>query len=57
MNPFLEVRANLHLILILNVDNANFSIKCASNPSLYKECSIIWNETWNKDALSQVIYN
>uniref|UniRef100_A0A158Q7Q4 Cytoplasmic dynein 2 heavy chain 1 n=1 Tax=Elaeophora elaphi TaxID=1147741 RepID=A0A158Q7Q4_9BILA len=50
----MKVKANLHIILILNVDDANFSIKCSSNPSLYKECSIIWNETWNKDALSQL---
>ncbi|VDO31356.1 unnamed protein product [Onchocerca flexuosa] len=50
----MKVKANLHIILILNIDDANFSLKCSSNPSLYKECSIIWNETWNKDALSQL---
>ncbi|VDK75265.1 unnamed protein product, partial [Onchocerca ochengi] len=50
----MKVKANLHIILILNTDDANFSVKCSSNPSLYKECSIIWNETWNKDALSQL---
>ncbi|EJD73854.1 cytoplasmic dynein 2 heavy chain 1, variant [Loa loa] len=50
----MKVKANLHIILILNVDDANFSVKCSSNPSLYKECSIIWNEAWNKDALSEL---
>nr|CRZ22352.1 BMA-CHE-3 [Brugia malayi] len=50
----MKVKANLHIILILNVDDTNFSLKCSSNPSLYKECSIIWNETWNKNALSQL---
>ncbi|MCP9266202.1 DYHC2 [Dirofilaria immitis] len=50
----MKVKTNLHIILILNIDDANFAIRCSSNPSLYKECSIIWNETWNKDALSQL---
>ncbi|KAL3981550.1 Dynein heavy chain N-terminal region 2 family protein [Acanthocheilonema viteae] len=50
----MKVKANLHIVLILNVDDANFAIKCSSNPSLYKECSIIWNETWSKDALAQL---
>uniref|UniRef100_A0A915PL62 Cytoplasmic dynein 2 heavy chain 1 n=1 Tax=Setaria digitata TaxID=48799 RepID=A0A915PL62_9BILA len=50
----MKVKANLHIVLILNVDDANFTTKCSSNPSLYKECSIIWNETWNKEALSQL---
>uniref|UniRef100_A0A183CW69 AAA_8 domain-containing protein n=1 Tax=Gongylonema pulchrum TaxID=637853 RepID=A0A183CW69_9BILA len=49
-----KVKANLHVVLILNIDSADFAVKCSSNPSLYKECAVIWEETWDKSVLTQV---
>lgn len=40
----------------MNVDDTSFTMKYSSNPSLRKECSIIWNETWNSNALLQVFH-
>ncbi|VDN08033.1 unnamed protein product [Thelazia callipaeda] len=50
----LKVKVNLHIVLIMNIDDTKFSVNCSSNQSLFKECSVIWNETWNADTLLQL---
>lgn len=50
----MKVKANLHIVLIVNIDETNFFIKYSSSRSLYKECSLIWNEGWDKNTLLQI---
>ncbi|VDM42915.1 unnamed protein product [Toxocara canis] len=49
-----KVKRNMHIVLIMNVDEAGFAANCDANPSLYKECTVIWKEAWKRDTLQQI---
>ncbi|XP_076446844.1 LOW QUALITY PROTEIN: cytoplasmic dynein 2 heavy chain 1-like [Babylonia areolata] len=49
-----RVRANLHIVLIMDFTNATFTLNCESNPALYKQCTILWMEGWSKDSMTRV---
>ncbi|CEF67356.1 Dynein heavy chain domain and Dynein heavy chain, P-loop containing D4 domain and Dynein heavy chain, coiled coil stalk domain and P-loop containing nucleoside triphosphate hydrolase domain-containing protein [Strongyloides ratti] len=49
-----KVRQNLHIVVILNIDNPDFDKLLSSNPALYKECSVIWKEFWNESTLRMI---
>ena len=45
---------NLHIALIMDSSNQEFSVQCESNPALYKKCSVLWMEGWARDTMIQV---
>ena len=45
-----SVKKNLHIILIMDCTSDTFTINCESNPALYKECSVQWNENWCEES-------
>ncbi|MEQ2202446.1 hypothetical protein XENOCAPTIV_000296, partial [Xenoophorus captivus] len=38
------IQQNLHIILIMDCSNSNFTINCESNPAFYRKCSVQWME-------------
>lgn len=51
---FLGIQQNLHVVLIMDSTNSNFTINCESNPALYKKCQVLWMETWSEDSMKKV---
>ncbi|XP_066286377.1 cytoplasmic dynein 2 heavy chain 1-like isoform X1 [Branchiostoma lanceolatum] len=49
-----RIQMNLHVVLIMDCSNTNFTVMCESNPSLYKQCLVQWMEGWSKDSMLQV---
>ncbi|KAM8977653.1 cytoplasmic dynein 2 heavy chain 1 [Pelodytes ibericus] len=49
-----RVRQNLHIVLIMDCTNANFTINCESNPALYKKCSVQWMEGWSDTSMKKI---
>ncbi|XP_063807614.1 cytoplasmic dynein 2 heavy chain 1 isoform X2 [Pseudophryne corroboree] len=50
----LRVLHNLHVVLIMDCTNANFTINCESNPALYKRCSVQWMEGWSDRSMKKI---
>jgi hypothetical protein len=48
------IKTNLHVVLIMDYTNPNFSLNCESNPAFYKECSVQWLERWSKKTMIKV---
>merc|ERR1719193_169903 len=49
-----RVKANLHVVLIMDSSNPEFSLKCESNPAIFKTCTVLWMESWSKSTMTQV---
>uniref|UniRef100_A0A7E4URM5 Cytoplasmic dynein 2 heavy chain 1 n=1 Tax=Panagrellus redivivus TaxID=6233 RepID=A0A7E4URM5_PANRE len=49
-----KVKQNLHVALIMDITKPDFKSTLASNPSLYKHCSLVWRDTWMPDTLVQL---
>uniref|UniRef100_A0A0N5CE75 Cytoplasmic dynein 2 heavy chain 1 n=1 Tax=Strongyloides papillosus TaxID=174720 RepID=A0A0N5CE75_STREA len=49
-----KVKQNLHIVIILNIDNFDFNKLLTANPALYKDCSVIWKESWNESTLRTI---
>ncbi|KAH3759573.1 cytoplasmic dynein 2 heavy chain 1 [Pelomyxa schiedti] len=47
-----RLRANLHVVVIMNPRNSDFLIRCQTNPSLYSRCSIQWWDKWPAEVMS-----
>lgn len=45
---------NLHVALIMDCSNAEFTVRCESNPALYKQCYVLWKEAWSPESMVQV---
>ena len=45
---------NLHIVLIMDYTNTNFTLNCESNPALYKQCAVQWMEGWSRDSMVKV---
>ena len=45
---------NLHIVLIMDHSNSNFTMNCESNPALYKQCSVQWMDSWSRDSMIRV---
>merc|ERR1719427_1965841 len=41
-----RIKSNLHVVLIMDSTNENFTFNCESNPALYKQCQVQWMECW-----------
>lgn len=51
---FIGIQQNLHIVLIMDSTNSNFTINCESNPALYKKCQVLWMETWSENSMKKV---
>ncbi|XP_063840903.1 LOW QUALITY PROTEIN: cytoplasmic dynein 2 heavy chain 1-like [Scylla paramamosain] len=49
-----RVMRNLHIALIMDSSNQEFSVQCESNPALYKKCTVLWMEGWARDTMIQI---
>ncbi|KAM9321467.1 cytoplasmic dynein 2 heavy chain 1 [Gastrophryne carolinensis] len=49
-----RVLQNLHIVLIMDCTNSNFTINCESNPALYKKCSVQWMEGWSDMTMKKI---
>uniref|UniRef100_T1IHY1 Cytoplasmic dynein 2 heavy chain 1 n=1 Tax=Strigamia maritima TaxID=126957 RepID=T1IHY1_STRMM len=49
-----RVQKNLHIVLIMDFSNPNFSLNCESNPAFYKKCSIQWLDGWCKESMLKI---
>ncbi|KAM7291628.1 hypothetical protein ISCGN_028201 [Ixodes scapularis] len=48
------VRRNLHIVLVLDCTDAEFTAKRESNPSFHKCCNVQWLTTWSRDTMKQL---
>lgn len=53
-HPFLGIKQNLHIVLIMDCSNSNFTINCESNPAFYRKCSVQWMEGWSESSMKKV---
>ena len=51
---FIGILRNLHIALIMDCSNSEFTVHCESNPALYKQCTVLWMESWSKETMHQV---
>ncbi|XP_076054654.1 dynein cytoplasmic heavy chain beethoven [Oratosquilla oratoria] len=49
-----RVSRNLHVALVLDCSNAEFTVRCESNPALFKQCTVLWMEEWSRDTMTSV---
>uniref|UniRef100_A0A8B9KZF7 Cytoplasmic dynein 2 heavy chain 1 n=1 Tax=Astyanax mexicanus TaxID=7994 RepID=A0A8B9KZF7_ASTMX len=49
-----QFNPNLHVVLIMDCTNENFTINCESNPALYRKCSVQWMEGWSEISMKKV---
>ncbi|XP_010727382.1 cytoplasmic dynein 2 heavy chain 1 [Meleagris gallopavo] len=49
-----RIQQNLHVVLIMDSTNINFTINCESNPALYKKCQVLWMETWSENSMKKI---
>ncbi|KAK3531386.1 hypothetical protein QTP70_018186, partial [Hemibagrus guttatus] len=49
-----RVHQNLHVVLIMDCTNENFTINCESNPALYRKCSVQWLEGWRDSSMKKI---
>uniref|UniRef100_W5MJK1 Cytoplasmic dynein 2 heavy chain 1 n=1 Tax=Lepisosteus oculatus TaxID=7918 RepID=W5MJK1_LEPOC len=49
-----RIQQNLHMVLIMDCTNSNFTINCESNPALYRKCSVQWMEGWSDSSMRKI---
>nr|CAD7413402.1 unnamed protein product [Timema cristinae] len=49
-----RVQRNLHVILVMDFTNTQFTPTCESNPALYKECCVLWLPGWSSTSMKSV---
>uniref|UniRef100_A0A672GCW4 Dynein cytoplasmic 2 heavy chain 1 n=1 Tax=Salarias fasciatus TaxID=181472 RepID=A0A672GCW4_SALFA len=49
-----RIQQNLHIVLIMDCSNTNFTINCESNPAFYRKCSVQWMEGWSESSMKKV---
>ncbi|XP_041357041.1 cytoplasmic dynein 2 heavy chain 1-like isoform X2 [Gigantopelta aegis] len=49
-----RVQCNLHIVLIMDSTNTNFTLNCESNPAFYKQCAFQWLESWSRESMVRV---
>uniref|UniRef100_A0A672FSM8 Cytoplasmic dynein 2 heavy chain 1 n=1 Tax=Salarias fasciatus TaxID=181472 RepID=A0A672FSM8_SALFA len=48
-----RIQQNLHIVLIMDCSNTNFTINCESNPAFYRKCSVQWMEGWSESSMKK----
>ncbi|XP_069747277.1 cytoplasmic dynein 2 heavy chain 1 isoform X4 [Narcine bancroftii] len=49
-----RIQQNLHVVLIMDSTNSNFTINCESNPAFYKKCAVQWMEEWTNKSMKKI---
>uniref|UniRef100_A0ABM5FWF4 Cytoplasmic dynein 2 heavy chain 1 n=2 Tax=Agamidae TaxID=81953 RepID=A0ABM5FWF4_9SAUR len=49
-----RIQQNLHIVLIMDSTNLNFTINCESNPALHKKCQVLWMEGWSESSMKKI---
>ncbi|XP_026049501.1 cytoplasmic dynein 2 heavy chain 1 isoform X1 [Astatotilapia calliptera] len=49
-----RIQQNLHIVLIMDSSNPNFTINCESNPAFYRKCSVQWMEGWSESSMKKI---
>ena len=49
-----RIKKNLRVVLSLDCSHQEFTTRCASNPALFTNCSVIWNEAWSRESMAAV---
>ncbi|KAF0030538.1 hypothetical protein F2P81_017269 [Scophthalmus maximus] len=49
-----RIQQNLHIVLIMDCSNTNFTINCESNPAFYRKCSVQWMEGWTESSMKKI---
>lgn len=49
-----RVRANLHVVLVMDSSSDAFAARCESNPAFYSSCSFQSMEGWSRQSMLQV---
>ncbi|XP_061923239.1 dynein cytoplasmic 2 heavy chain 1 isoform X1 [Entelurus aequoreus] len=49
-----RIQQNLHVVLIMDCSNPNFTISCESNPAFYRRCSVQWMEGWSESSMKKI---
>ncbi|XP_054598719.1 cytoplasmic dynein 2 heavy chain 1 isoform X1 [Nothobranchius furzeri] len=49
-----RIQQNLHIVLIMDCSNSNFTINCESNPAFYRKCSVQWMEGWSESSMKKI---
>ncbi|KAK2847119.1 hypothetical protein Q5P01_010118 [Channa striata] len=49
-----RIQQNLHIVLIMDCSNSNFTINCESNPAFYRKCSVQWMEYWSESSMKKI---
>ncbi|XP_017286523.1 cytoplasmic dynein 2 heavy chain 1 isoform X3 [Kryptolebias marmoratus] len=49
-----RIQQNLHIVLIMDCSNSNFTINCESNPAFYRKCSVQWMEGWSDSSMKKI---
>ncbi|XP_019720995.1 cytoplasmic dynein 2 heavy chain 1-like, partial [Hippocampus comes] len=49
-----RIQQNLHIVLIMDCSNPNFTISCESNPAFYRKCSVQWMEGWSESSMKKI---
>ncbi|GLH06946.1 Dynein heavy chain, cytoplasmic, partial [Gryllus bimaculatus] len=49
-----RVHKNLHVALIMDYTNTQFTATCESNPALYRQCSVLWQAGWSAATMQRV---
>ncbi|CAM1329611.1 Uncharacterised protein at_DN1743, partial [Pycnogonum litorale] len=50
----LRVKKNLHVVLVMDYTDPEFSVKCESNPAFYKHCSLLWLDSWCSASMAKI---
>ncbi|XP_061575223.1 dynein cytoplasmic 2 heavy chain 1 isoform X3 [Cololabis saira] len=49
-----RIQRNLHIVLIMDCSNSNFTINCESNPAFYRKSSVQWMEGWSDNSMKKI---
>ncbi|XP_038617598.1 cytoplasmic dynein 2 heavy chain 1 [Tachyglossus aculeatus] len=49
-----RIQQNLHIVLIMDSANINFTINCESNPAFHKKCQVLWMESWSDSSMKKI---
>jgi len=49
-----RVKANLHIVLVMDSSSTNFMVHCESTPALYTHCSFQSMEGWSKQSMLRI---
>ncbi|XP_029026743.1 cytoplasmic dynein 2 heavy chain 1 isoform X2 [Betta splendens] len=49
-----RIQQNLHIVLIMDCTNSNFTLNCESNPAFYRKCTVQWMEGWSESSMKKI---